>query len=371
MRTRAKWIDPSVLWPAAIITGLMPLLALVAPVLRYDHILARGETWSAWDLTPGVTLPTLLVLWLYFAGQRAAAARAESRLATARHFAFFGGVAALFLALQSPIESLADHLFVAHQVEHMLLRTVGPMLIVAASPQAALLRGLPSALRRKIVAPLIASPPVRALRLLGRPAPATALFIGTTYFWMIPRYHDIAILDEPVHYLWHITLLLSGLIFFWRILDSRPYPLGASLGVRLFMFWLASVGNILLGSYLSFKHEVLYHAYAEMGRLWAIAPAVDEQIGGLTMWIPGCMMFAGTAMLMIYRWAQQEDRAAARQHAAGRPAPTVAEFVASRRDANRRMALGLLAFAATVLAITLAVAVIYHYSGTRAGEIFF
>jgi hypothetical protein len=60
--------------------------------------------------------------------------------------------------------------------------------------------------------------PLSALR-----AAATLLFIGTTYFWMVPRYHDVAILDEPIHYLWHATLLLSGLVFFWRVLDPRPY----------------------------------------------------------------------------------------------------------------------------------------------------
>ena len=352
-------VDPSVLWPAVLITGLMPLMAAIEPVLRYDHVVSGLDPWSVWPLTPGIVLVTLLAGWLYIAGQRHLVDAGNDRRGMMRHFAFFGGLAALFLALQSPIERISDHLFIVHQVEHMLLRTVAPMLLVLSAPQAALLRGLPHWARRHVVAPLLGSRTFHALGALGHPAAATALFIGTTYFWMIPRYHDLAILDEPVHYLWHTTLLLSGLIFFWRLLDPRPYPLGASLGARLFMFWLAAMGNILLGSYLSFKSGVLYHAYDEMGRLWAISPLTDETIGGLTMWIPGSMMFAVTAMLMIHRWARQEDRSAARR-GNGSETMTVAEFLSRRRSANRKMAIGLLCFAATVLAITFTTVVIYH-----------
>lgn len=358
-------IAPSLIWSAAAVAALMPLLAAVPTLLRADHVLPPSRFWTDWPLTPGITLGLLAVGWLYMAGQRDVAASAPDRPSVWHHLAFFGGLAAIFLALQSPIEPLADHLFVAHQVEHMLLRTGGPMLLMLAVPQAALLRGLPSWARRGVVAPLLGNPIVRALGVFGHPAVATAVFIGMSYFWMIPRYHDLAIVDEPVHYLWHTTLLLSGLVFFWRLLETRPYPLGASLGARLCMFWFASIGNIVLGSYLSFKPVVLYHAYDAMGRLW-LNPSFDEQFGGLTMWIPGSMMFAATSMLMIYRWARQEERAAARLAATGAALPSPAEFVASRRSANRKMAMGLLAFAATVLTISLVVVLTYRYSGADA-----
>ncbi len=353
--------SPAVPWPAIAVGSAVMLLAAIDPVLHYVGVVAAPDPWAVWPLTPDLTLGTLLVGWLYSAGQRRPAGSEDRRFTTLRQFSFFGGLAALFLALQSPIETISDHQFLMHQVEHMLLRTTVPMLLVLAAPQGALLRGLPDWARRHVVRPLLASPAVRPLGLLGHPAVATILFVATTYFWMIPRFHDRAILDEPVHYLWHATLLLSGLIFFWRLLDPRPRPLGASLGVRLFMFWIASIGNILLGSYLSFKHQVLYHAYAETGRLWAIAPATDENYGGLIMWIPGSMMFVGTAILMIYRWAQQEERAFARQRQPRRPIGA-GEFVSERRSANRKMAVGLVCFMLTVAAITFTTVFVYHFA---------
>lgn len=348
------------LWPAALVTSFFPLLAGAGLVARLDRLLLPNSPFSAWPLTPGITLGIVLAGCLYINGEGGRAAANGDHLAL-RHLSFFCGLAALFLALQSPLEPISDHLFMAHQVEHMLLRTGAPMLLVLSLPQAALLRGLPHWVRRQVVAPLLRSPAAHSFGILSHPAMATVLFIGTTYFWMIPRFHNLALLDERVHELWHTTLLLSGLVFFWRILDLRPYPLGASLCTRLFMFWLASIGNILLGSYLSLKHGVLYDAYDVAGRLWAIAPATDENIGGLIMWIPGSMMFAATAMLMIYRWARQEERIVARRGVAERT--TAAQFRLQHRSANRRMAIGLICFAATVVAITFTTAIIYHDAG--------
>lgn len=360
--------DSGALFCGAIVAGVLCLIAAIDPLLHLDRIVSGTDPWLTWPVTPDMTVPIALAGWVYVMGQRSTRAAELGRHERLRHLAFFGGLAALFIALQSPIEPISDHLFVVHQVEHMLLRTGAPMLLMLASPQAALLRGLPEGLRRQVVAPMLRSKVVRAFGILGHPPIATVLFVGTTYFWMIPRYHDIAILDEPIHYLWHTTLLLSGLIFFWRILDPRSYPLGASLGARLFMFWIASIGNILLGSYLTFKHGVLYHAYDEMGRLWISSAAVDENYGGLLMWIPGTMMFAATAMLMIYRWGREEERLTARRDD-GERAISGPEFAYRKRGANRRTAIGLACFSATVLVITFTTVLIYHYPtiGARFG----
>ena len=341
-----RHLDPGLWGPAALVAAL---LAALAAALRWGHVgaIASGSHWSHWPVSPEITVPLAVLALLYVAGHREGA---RDRAQSWRHLAFFGGLAAVFVALQSPIEPISDHVFLVHQIEHMLLRTVGPLLILLAAPQAALLRGLPDRLRHRVVAPLLAGRWLRIFGLLRRPAVATALFVGTTYFWMVPHYHDLAILDEPIHYLWHTTLLLSGLLFFWCLLDPRPSPHGASLGARLFMAWFAMMGNILLGLFLSFKTVPLYHAYDVLGRWWAVSPLADERFGGLTMWVPGTMMLALAALWMIYSRARQEEKSAARSPVR---AVTAAEWRASRRTANRAVALGLVAFAVTVLAISL------------------
>lgn len=359
-RVSASALRPgrSIFLPAGLVGTAVSVLAAIDMILRHGRAAPQPDPWSSWQITPTVTGGILIAAALYIAGQRDTATTGD-RFAIWRRLAFFGGLAALFLALQSPIETISDHLFVVHQIEHMLLRTIAPLLLVLSVPQAALLRGMPDWLRRYVVAPVLRNPLVRGLGIFGHPAVATILFVGTTYFWMIPRYHDLAILDEPIHYIWHTSLLLSGLIFFWCLLDPRPYPHGASLGVRLFMFWVAAIGNILLGSYLSFKHQILYHAYDELGRLGSLSPALDESYGGLEMWILGSMMFVISIMLVIYRWALQEERGLSKRPGADGPI-MAREFFAQKRSANRKMAIGLVCFMVTVVAVTFATVLVYH-----------
>jgi putative membrane protein len=350
----------SVLWPAAAIAGVVVALWATGFLVRTEQALPAGASSQfVWQLQPAIVLPILLLAALYILGARQPAALGNERRKGRRHLAFLGGLAAVFIALESPLDFLSDHLFVAHMFEHMQLEMVAPMLIVLARPEATLMRGLPHPLRRYVLNPFLGSRVFRGLRFFAHPAVATALFIGALYFWMIPYFHDLALRDEGFHELWHATLLAAGLILFWRVLDPRPYPQGASLGARLFMFFLASIANILLGSFLAFKSAIVYPGYGPSPHLFGINAADDEHFGGLTMWIPGSMMLALAALLTIRHFAREEERREGRRQAARERG---GEWLLERRSANRRMALGLLSFAAVVLAITVGTVLLYHYA---------
>lgn len=335
-------------------------LLLIRPAAAWAHAdeIYPGEPIMAmWQFEPEIVAGLLIAATLYVAGVRRGA-----RGKWWRHALFFGGLLALAAALLSPIEPLADHVFVIHQVEHMLLRTIGPMLILLSQPQAALMRGMPHWLRRGIVLPVVGSNGVRrAFSFFGQPAIATFLFIGVSWFWMIPKWHDIAILNEPIHYSWHVSLLLTGLFFFSTIFDPRPAPAGARLGTRLIMFWCAAMGNILLGAFLTFKAFPLYHAYDVMGRMFGLDPFTDEQVGGLTMWIPGCMMFAVSVIIILHRWGVDEERSAERRRRMGTAEAHAANQIANRSRSNRLLAAGLGSFVLLVLFVALTSAVLYEH----------
>lgn len=340
--------------------ALFALLALSFPTAALAHgdEIHPGEPIMAmWQFEPEIVAGLLIAGALYVAGiRRGASARWW------RHAAFFGGLAALALALLSPIEPLADHVFIIHQIEHMLLRTIGPMLLLLSQPQAALMRGMPEWLRRGIFSPLVGNTAFRAVfGFLSTPVVATFLFVGVTWFWMWPSWHDIAILNEPIHYSWHVSLLLTGLFFFSTIFDPRPAPAGPTLGTRLAMFWCAAMGNILLGGFLSFKTMPLYHAYDIMGRMFGLDAVTDERFGGLTMWIMGGMMFALSAILVLFRHGMEEERSAARRQRLGTAGIHAATLAAGRNRANRATAIGLATFVFAVLSIALTSAILYEH----------
>lgn len=345
---------------------LLPYCAILAisPFLPTGFRALQRDPWECWQLTPSITLPLILVAALYIAGLKRKETDGPARGTMLRPLAFFAGLGALFVALQSPIEEIADHSLSVHHVEHMLLGTVAPILLILAEPEAPFMRGMPSWLRRGVVGPMISNSLVRgSIGFFLRPVPATLSFIGITWFGMLPYYHDLALRSETVHYLWHATLLLSGLIFFSRVLDPRAAPLGLGLGLRLLMIWCAEMGNITLGFYLTFKSHVIYKAYEQLGLLWGVSPLRNEIYGGQTVWIPGSMMLAAAALAVIYRWAEKEELT---EHYRRRRTQSVRietrDFLRQVRPKNRALALGLASFVALVLILLVLLVGFYERS---------
>lgn len=356
--------------PVRRVAGSVALAALATAWITAAHA-HGGEThsddhhavtvWTSWPLSPGVLLGLVLAAAVYGAGLWRTPR--EGRITGWPALSFAGGLVALFAALQTPIEVAADRVFVVHQIEHMLLQIIGPMLIMLAAPQATLIRGLPPAARR-FARTVIADSVLFAglFRFLFHPASATVMFVAATWLWMVPRYHDAATLEASAHYAWHATLVASGLVYFWRVLDPRPWPLGVSLPGRVAMLCVAAMAHILLGVYLSLKQDVLYTAYGVAGRLWGLDALTDERFGGLTMWIPGGMMFAAAALAVVHKAMRREDRDAARRTRTGAGAPAIKAdtFRGDRRPANRALAIGLAGFTVAVFLLAITAAMLYE-----------
>ncbi len=332
---------------------LLPFL-LVSPAAAHP---ATGEGDGAgWSIALDVLLPLLLLAALYLAGwwRRHDAGQPVSAL---RHIGFFGGLLALLLALQSPVDGLAEELFFVHQVQHLLLRMIGPMLLALSAPQALLVAGMPLPLRRRLLAPLAAAAPRRLLAPFLGPVPLTLLFIGSLYFWQIPYFHELALERAGVHYAMHVSMLAAGLLFWWRIFDLRPPPRGLRFGARAAMLCFVILSNILLGASTTFTGGILYPGYGEGGLHFGYTPLADQQMGGITIWIPSSMMTVLAAILVIHRFGRDETRRFLRSLAGGRR-PAVAP-TADRSRSNRALALGFAAFALAAFLGAFAVGIIY------------
>ncbi|HZP94634.1 MAG TPA: cytochrome c oxidase assembly protein [Burkholderiales bacterium] len=345
------------------------MVLAAAPSVSFAHDLhaLRDNPWTAWQLAPDVIVTTAVAAILYLAGVLRLGGRTMATRAWAQA-CFFGGLAAVILALQSPVDAVAEHLFFVHQIQHLLLHTAGPMFIMLATPQGPLVAGMPQWLRRFALKPVMTNPVIRAVfGFLARPAVATILFVASVYFWQIPGYHDRALLDEPLHYLMHVSMLFAGLVFFWRVFDPRPAPLGASFGVRLAMVWASIVATILIGAFIALKSSVLYQAYDVSGRIWGVSAISDERYGGLIIWIPGGMMYVVAMLAVIRLWGAQEEKMELperRRHAEMPRGPRAALRVGGSEPPlavqNRRLALRLATVSLAVIAVVLVVASLYR-----------
>ena len=98
---------------------------------------------QSWTFDPWIITPLLLTAGIYLRGWRELHRRLPRRYAVWRLIAFQGGLLTLFLALASPLHSLAELLLQFHMIQHLLLMMVIPPLLLLGAPVLPLLRGLP------------------------------------------------------------------------------------------------------------------------------------------------------------------------------------------------------------------------------------
>ncbi len=279
----------------------------VPPAHAHGGVDSGQSVGAAWNWEPTVPLGILLAGALYVAGLRNWK-NPSHPVNSWRRVSFFAGLGAILLALQSPLDPLSDHLFLAHQVQHLLLRMVGPPLILLGAPLTPLLRGLPVAARQQVVRPLAGNPALRRLyAFLTHPMVAALLFLGTLFFWQGQGPHNLSLRNDIVHYLMHLSMLFSGILFWWVIIDPKPHRSRMPYVARALYLGFQIFPNTLLGAIVTFSPGVLYTAYGEVERLWGISLMADQAIGGTILWIPGDMMFLIAAGIMVGLWLRQEE----------------------------------------------------------------
>src|SRR5262245_62486146 len=99
-------------------------------------------------------------------------------------FRSLAGLAALFIAIASPLHAYADLLLTAHMLQHMLLMLIVPPLLLAGAPYLPLLRGLPRRVVKHGLGPFLAwSALWRCGRRLTHPLTAWLAFVVTSTAW--------------------------------------------------------------------------------------------------------------------------------------------------------------------------------------------
>ncbi len=296
--------------------ALLGLLLLAGPPAAYAHGgIDQGQNpWTAWNLNP---LPTLLLIlagnW-YLTGL-SRWERPSHPVRRWQRVSFFAGLLVIFLALQTPIEALAEHMFSFHQLQHIMLRMFGPLLILLGAPLTPMLRGLPPWMLRGVVRPIVRHPRFRrAYEILTNPIFTTVLFLSILFIWQMPAAHNAALRNGALHEFMHFTMLASGFLFWWLVVDPKPHRSRMHYGLRILYLGLIVIPNTLLGAAITFADHVIYQAYTEVEQPYSISLLTDQQIGGTILWVPGDMMsviVAGVVMIMWYQREEAQDRAGA------------------------------------------------------------
>src|SRR5262245_51075548 len=177
----------------------------------------------SWPSAPWLSALLLLAAAVYVRGWRSLSLSDPARWNMCRLAAFLGGLAAVFLALASPIDPFASFLLQVHMLQHLLLMMVGPPLIWLGWPLFPLLRGLPMPIRTYWIAPLFRSRRVRsAFTFLTHPLVAWPLYVGMTWTWHTPGGYELGLSQNDWHIIQHACFITSAALFWYPVV--RPYP---------------------------------------------------------------------------------------------------------------------------------------------------
>jgi len=192
------------------------------------------------------------------------------------------GWAVAALAFLSPLCALSVSLFSARVGQHMILVLIAAPLIGGALPRGG---------RR------------------GAIWWSVAAFTASIWLWHMPVPYEATLRSVPLYWAMHISLFGSA-IWLWRtLLGHRTEETFAALAAGT----VASVLMGLLGAVIALSGHPLFLWHLSLTEAWGLSPLADQQLGGILMWVPGCLLFLWAAMRsMVILWATLEQPVGAR-----------------------------------------------------------
>lgn len=266
-----------------------------------------GMWWRAWHGDPLILLILGVLAWLYGRGLTRlwAKAGAGNKVRRWQAACYYGALAVILLALLSPLDALSEQLSSVHMVQHMLLTTVAALLFVLGSPTFVLAWGLSEG--RQWGSSFFTF----AFRLLQesslwQPLFVWALFAVTLWAWHHPALYQAALSDPMMHDAQHVSFFVAACLFWRACLDPLSGRRLSPPGAVPYLFTTALHASAL-GVFLTLSPRVWYADYATRTAAWGLTPLEDQQLAGLIMWMPACLIYPAAAVALIGTWLTRLD----------------------------------------------------------------
>lgn len=253
-----------------------------------------------WEFSWVFLLTFLVTCVLYVRGCR------RLDVSRARRLAFWVGMTIVYVSLHTYLDYFAEHEFFMHRIQQVLLHHLAPLLIIASYPGSVLRAGLPLQLRIRVLRPVLRSWPWRFFSAVFlNPAVATILFVAFIIVWLIPSMQTLAMLDWRIYRFMNWSMIVSGFIYWWLVLDHRPHPPGRMIaGMRVLSPGLTMSPQILAGAIVTFSKSDLYPIFEICGRAFTFNVLTGQLAGGVIMWVPAAIIESIGGLLAMRQWVR-------------------------------------------------------------------
>jgi cytochrome c oxidase assembly factor CtaG len=279
------------------------------------------------EFAPLQIAPAVVTMALY--AKRAATLSGTPRAVPAwRQWCFHGGVLLIILTLVSPLGHVAEHLFWAHMVEHLVITDFGALLIVLG-------------LTGPVLAPVLRIRLFDRLRIVAHPLVALPLWALNLYLWHVPALHVAAVEHDAVHAVQHLCFVFFGANV-WMCLFG-PLPMPAWFGTAWKAGYIIAVRLVgaVLANALLFGGDAFYDVYRAGEASFGLSPASDQVAAGAIMMVEESLLTICLFGWLFLKAAREgEERQDLLDLAAARGVPLTearaARAVAAGRGADLR-----------------------------------
>lgn len=203
---------------------------------------------------------------------------------------FVGAMVLLFAASTWPIHQIGeDYLYSAHMVQHMMLSSFLPPLVLLATPEWLLRVLVGKGMTYKVV------------RFFATPVIAAVIYNGVVMVLHIPGVVNTATVSGPLHYGLHVLVVVSAILMWMPVCGPFQELQMKPAGKMIYLF-LQSVVPTVPAAWLAMADGAVYSHYGDQPvRVWDINVIDDQQMAGLIMKVGGGFYLWAIVITMFAR----------------------------------------------------------------------
>jgi putative membrane protein len=297
-----------------------------SPCSAHATGLQAGDAWwLAWHCDSLVLFNVTLLAILYGRG----VARAWLRAGFGRSVSgwqvtsFVASLVLILLALLSPLDALGNDLAWVHMLQHMTLMVAAAPLLALSGPGLAMAWAMPGILRgwrRSWLARKLLGLRAALQRMGWHPLFIWWLHAAVLWLWHVPSAYQLALQDQLVHDLEHLSFFAIAFLFWRLVLDPRRIPT-LNPGWSIVYLFTTSLHAMVLGVLMALAPRVWYPVYIGRTEGWGLTALEDQQLAGLIMWMPACLVYAVVAVALFAQWLQRLESIECRPYRANKERP--------------------------------------------------
>lgn len=269
-------------------------------------------------------IPVFLLFWVamgYLICFRTVRRRASSRRFSGwRAVSFLVGILLVLGTVFGPLSAYDGTFLSIHMIQHFILITIAPPLLLAGAPLTLFLITIGKKARERTVYPITHSGPFHAIT---HPIVGVALFLLVPAAWYVTPAFRLALDHEWLHWFAYVLFLFAGIHYWWPVVGANPTRWNLPHPVRvMYLFALVPI-HAFLGILFYSPERVLYPELSEVARTWGPSPLLDQQFAGMLMMVLGELIGLIALLVAANEWANADQRQATRYDRAAhrRPAP--------------------------------------------------